>query len=175
MSYPSGPRNSITDVKGVSVAHLTRRLAAEGGKREVKTGLTAICTCPPDGRFARPAAWTTAGGRTEATGLNFIDDFGFLTNPILATSMRALGRVYDAVLTRGTRRVVLGWPPVVVGLDDSRLSEQRGLTFTDGEIAQALDDASDGKVIEGAVGAGAGLVAFGLKSGVGSASRRIVA
>jgi len=41
------------------------------------------------------------------------------------------------------------------------------------EIAGALDGATDDKVSEGAVGAAAGLVAFGFKSGVGCASRRL--
>jgi D-aminopeptidase len=171
--YPSGPRNSITDVPGVRVAHLTRLAPAREGLRPIRTGLTGIFTCPPDGRVARPAAVVTIGGRTEVTGLNFIDDFGFLTNPIVATSMRALGRVYDAILSRSTRRVVLGWPPVVVGFDDGRLSEQRRVVFAEEEIAGALDGATDDKVSEGPVGAAAGLVAFGFKSGVGCASRRL--
>jgi D-aminopeptidase len=87
--------------------------------------------------------------------------------------MRALGRVYDAILSRSTRRVVLGWPPVVVGFDDGRLSEQRRAVFAEEEIAGALDGATDDKVSEGPVGAAAGLVAFGFKSGVGCASRRL--
>src|SRR6185295_5909660 len=122
MSSPAGPMNSLTDVPGVRVGHLT--LVRQGEPRPVRTGLTAIFTSPPEGGVARPAAIVTLGGRTEVTGLNFVDDFGFLTNPIVATSMRSLGRVYDAILSRSTRRVVLGWPPVVVGLDDGRLSDQ---------------------------------------------------
>ena len=172
MSYPPGRNNSITDVSGVRVAHLTLRTNA-GGARPVRTGLTAIFTCPPDGRSARPAAVVTLGGRTEVTGLNFLDDFGFLTNPIVATSMRALGRVYDATLSRRTRVMSLGWPPIVVGFDDGRLSDQRRVSFTEEDITKALDEASDDKVPEGAVGAATGLTAFGYKSGVGSASRRL--
>jgi D-aminopeptidase len=174
--YDAGPLNSITDVPGVQVAHLTRQgPPPQAALRGIRTGLTAIFTCPLDGRFARPAAVVTIGGRVEATGLNFIDDFGFLTNPIVATSMRALGRVYDAILSRSTRRVVLGWPPVIVGFDDGRLSDQRHVVLGQDEIAEALDTATNDKVTEGAVGAGAGLVAFGFKSGVGSSSRRLIA
>jgi D-aminopeptidase len=114
----------------------------------------------------------TVGGRTEITGLNFIDDFGFLTGPIVATSMRSFGRVYDAMLSRRTR-VALGWPPIVVGFDDARMNDQRRAVFTDEEVAKTLDEAADDRVPEGAVGAAAGLVAFGFKSGVGSASRLV--
>jgi D-aminopeptidase len=156
----------------VRVGHVTRRAPAGAGLRPIRTGLTTIFMCPIEERIARPAAFVTVGGRTEVTGLNFIDDFGFLTNPIVATSMRALGRVYDVILSRNTKRAVLGWPPVVVGFDDGRLSEQRRVVLTEDEVTMALDEASDDRVPEGAVGAAAGLVAFGFKSGVGSASRK---
>jgi D-aminopeptidase len=171
MPYPAGRRNSLTDVPGVRVSHLTLR-ANGTGVRPVRTGLTAIFTCPPDGNGTRPAAIVTVGGRTEITGLNFIDDFGFLTGPIVATSMRSFGRVYDAMLSRRTR-VALGWPPIVVGFDDGRMNDQRRAVFTDEDVAKTLDEAADDRVPEGAVGAAAGLVAFGFKSGVGSASRQV--
>lgn len=171
MPYPVGRRNSLTDVPGVRVSHLTLR-ANEGGDRPVRTGLTAVFACPPDGNGTRPAAIVTVGGRTEMTGLNFIDDFGLLTGPIVATSMRSFGRVYDAMLSRRTR-VALRWPPVVVGFDDARMNDQRRAVFTDEEVAKTLDEATDDIVPEGAVGAAAGLVAFGFKSGVGSASRQV--
>ena len=105
--------------------------------------------------------------------MNFVDDFGFLTNPILASSMRSFGRVYDAVLSRRAR-AALGWPPIVVGFDDGRLSDQRRAMVSEDDVVKALDDARDDKVVEGAVGAAAGLIAFGYKSGIGSASRQIV-
>jgi D-aminopeptidase len=169
-AYPAGRRNSITDVAGVRVGHLT--IDRAGDARRVRTGLTAIFTCPPQGNVARPAAIATLGGRTEMTGLNFVDDFGFLTSPIVAVGIRSLGRVYDAMLSRRTR-VPLGWPPIVVGFDDARVSEQRRALFTDDDVAATLDAATDDQVAEGAVGAAAGLLAFGYKSGVGSASRQL--
>jgi D-aminopeptidase len=168
--YPAGRRNSITDVPGVRVGHVTVERASEG--RPVRTGLTAIFTCPPEGNIARPAAIATLGGRTEMTGLNFVDDFGFLTSPIVAAGIGSLGRVYDAMLSRRAR-VPLGWPPIVVGFDDARLSDQRRAMFTDEEVAAMLDSAVDERAPEGAVGAGTGLLAFGYKSGVGSASRQV--
>jgi D-aminopeptidase len=168
MPYLPGRKNSLTDVPGVRVGHFT--LVRTSEPRPVRTGLTAIFTCPAAGGVARPAAVLTVGGRTEVTGLNFVEDFGFLTNPIVATSMRSLGRVYDAMLSRRTH-AVLGWPPVVVGFDDGRLSDQRRAMITEDDVTKTLDEARDDKVVEGAVGAAAGLVAFGYKSGIGSASR----
>jgi hypothetical protein len=126
-----------------------------------------------ESNVARPAAIVTLGGRTEITGLNFVDDFGFLTSPIVATSMRSLGRVYDAMLSRRTR-APLGWPPIVVGFDDGRLSDQRRAEISEEDVIKALDGAREEKIAEGAIGAAAGLIAFGYKSGIGSASREVV-
>jgi D-aminopeptidase len=166
----AGRTNSITDVAGVRVGHLT--IVRASGRRPVRTGVTAIFTCPPEGGLARPAAFVTSGGRTEVTGLNFVDDFGFLTNPIVATSLRSLGRVYDAMLSRRARPV-LGWPPIVIGFDDGRLCDQQHAAITEDDVVTVLNDARGEKVTEGVVGAATGLVAFGYKSGVGSASRSV--
>jgi len=170
-SFAKGPKNSLTDVPGVRVGHLTR--VAQGvGHPPVRTGLTAIFTRPPTGQQMRPAAAVTAGGMVELTGLCVLDDFGFLMTPVVATSLRAVGRVHDAMV--GQRyRLDLGWPPVVVGFNDARLNAGRDAPFTEQEVAQALAEATDARVTEGAVGVGAGLVAFGYKSGVGCASRVI--
>ena len=167
--HPRGPRNSITDVPDVRVAHLTRTDAGRAG-RALRTGLTAIFTRPVRGQQMRPAAVASVGGRVEVTGLCVIEDFGFMMTPIVAVNLRAVGRVHDAMV--GVRyEMDLGWPPAVVGFNDSRLNDQRTLPFTEADVARALGSASDGPVAEGAVGAGTGLVAFGFKSGIGSASR----
>jgi D-aminopeptidase len=171
--HPKGPLNAITDVRDVRVAHLTRVGRSSSG-RNLRTGLTAVFTRPLRGQQMRPAAVASVGGRVEATGLCVIDDFGFLMTPIVAVNLRSVGRVHDVMV--GMRYDMdLGWPPAVVGFNDSRLNDQRTLPFTDEEIAAALGSARAGPVAEGAVGAGAGLVAFGLKSGIGSASRRVAA
>lgn len=167
--FPRGPRNSLTDAPGVRVCHLTRTTPRAGGAA-ARTGLTAIFTRPPKGQQMRPAAAVTVGGMVELTGLCVLDDFGFLMTPIVATGLRAVGRVHDAMV--GQRyRMDLGWPPVIVGFNDARLGAVRAAPFTEQEVAQALAGATDARVEEGAVGAGNGLVAFGFKSGIGSASR----
>ena len=166
--FPAGPRNTITDVPGIRVSHLTRAASPAGGGR--RTGLTVVFMQPPEGRHMRPAAVVASGGRTEVTGLCYVDDFGFIMSPIAITGLRAVGRVHDAMVTLRAR---VGWPPMVVGLDDGRLSAPREDTFSEAEIIGALEAATADRVPEGAVGAGAGLVAFGWKSGVGSASRRV--
>jgi D-aminopeptidase len=118
----------------------------------------------------RPAAVVSSGGRVEVTGLCFLDDFGVIMTPIVLANLRAVGRIHDAMVGR-RYQINLGWPPTVVGFNDARLNDQRTLPFTEDEVARVFAEASDGPVVEGAVGVGAGLVAFGFKSGLGSASR----
>jgi D-aminopeptidase len=63
--------------------------------------------------------------------------------------------------------------PVVGECDDSRLNDARGRHVTERDVLSALDGASDGKVAEGSVGAGTGMVAYGFKGGIGTASRTL--
>jgi D-aminopeptidase len=168
-AFQKSPRNTLTDVPGVRVSHLTRT-ERSGAARNLRTGLTAIFTRPLEGQSMRPAAAVTSGGTVEITGLAVLDDFGFLMTPIVATSLRAVGRVHDAMVGR-RYEMDLGWPPVVVGFNDATLNRLDVDVFSEDDVADALGRATDAPVEEGAVGVGAGLVAFGFKSGVGSASR----
>jgi D-aminopeptidase len=63
--------------------------------------------------------------------------------------------------------------PVVGECDDSGLNDGRGRHVTERDVLSALDGASDGKVAEGSVGAGTGMVAYGFKGGIGTASRTL--
>ncbi len=59
--------------------------------------------------------------------------------------------------------------------NDGYLSDIRARPLTPALVEQALSGASTGAVEEGAVGAGAGTVAFGWKGGIGSSSRQLTA
>jgi D-aminopeptidase len=61
--------------------------------------------------------------------------------------------------------------PVVGECDDSRLNDARGRHVTERDVLSALDGAREGKMAEGTVGAGTGMVAYGFKGGIGTASR----
>jgi D-aminopeptidase len=56
-------------------------------------------------------------------------------------------------------------------INDSRLNDIRASRPTTSEICTAIDGATAGPVAEGAVGAGTGTVAFGMKGGIGTSSR----
>ncbi len=63
--------------------------------------------------------------------------------------------------------------PVVAECDDSRLNDIQGRHVSEADVIRALDRASGGPVPEGSVGAGAGLIAYGFKGGIGTSSRII--
>ncbi|MEW5899957.1 MAG: P1 family peptidase [Acidobacteriota bacterium] len=171
----ASPNNSITDLPGVRVSHLTchRDLPSpSGGKALIRTGLTAVFPYPPGKKIRLFAAAMALGGRGELTGYEVLDDFCYLNSPAVITNSFNVGRAYNAVLTYGfsVGRDEL-WPPVVIGVDDSYLSDSREFLMDESEILEAFREATEGQAEEGSVGVGYGLSAFGWKGGVGNSSR----
>ncbi|PYI75229.1 MAG: aminopeptidase, partial [Verrucomicrobia bacterium] len=68
---------------------------------------------------------------------------------------------------------VLSINPIVGETNDGYLNDIRGRHLTPEAVVAAIKNAKGGAVEEGAVGAGAGTVAFGWKGGIGTASRRL--
>ena len=64
---------------------------------------------------------------------------------------------------------------VVGETNDGNLNDIRARTITPEHAIEAIEQASTGAVAEGSVGAGTGTVAFGLKGGIGTSSRRVPA
>ncbi|MEN8377076.1 MAG: P1 family peptidase, partial [Gemmatimonadota bacterium] len=62
---------------------------------------------------------------------------------------------------------------VVGETNDGFLNDIRARPIEPGHVVAALEEASGGAVEEGAVGAGAGTVAFGWKGGIGTSSRHL--
>lgn len=167
---PSGPRATITDVPGVRVGHYT--LIDEVKGNAIRTGVTAVV--PPGDPYAEPLA---AGifvlhGHGKAVGLWQIQDLGELETPILLTNTLAVFSCAEALLTWTLQRhpQARSINPVVLECNDGWLStiELRPLRAEHG--LYALDVAGE-EVAEGCVGAGTGMMAFGYKSGIGTASR----
>jgi D-aminopeptidase len=65
--------------------------------------------------------------------------------------------------------------PVVAECDDGRLNDIQGRHVSETDVMRALDEASTGPVAEGSVGAGTGMISYGFKGGIGTASRRLPA
>lgn len=174
-----GDLNAITDVPGIQVGHTTL-IEGEGalqvGKGPVRTGVTAIL---PKGKSAQsvPAAWYTLNGNGEMTGTTWIEESGLHEGPIIFTNTYSVGIARDAVRSWANQHFPTkdGDDPIslpVVGETwDGRLNDINGMHVKKEHVFQAIDNAKTGKIEEGNVGGGTGMVTFGYKSGIGTSSR----
>ncbi|CAA9581560.1 MAG: D-aminopeptidase, partial [uncultured Thermomicrobiales bacterium] len=175
-----GPLNAITDVPGVRVGHRTV-VYGDGplrpGQGPARTGVTAIH--PHEGSaFAAPApaAIAVLNGAGEITGRSQVDEYGILESPILITNTLSVGEVHRGCvewLSRrepglGTEHFVV---PVVAETFDGFLNDIAGQHVGREDVFAALDGAAGGPVAEGNVGGGTGMILFGFKGGIGTASR----
>ncbi|MVM35434.1 S58 family peptidase [Spirosoma sp. HMF4905] len=174
----TGKFNAITDVKGVEVGYSTI-ISGEGknvlGKGPVRTGVTAIL---PRGRNNNPvfANWYSLNGNGEMTGTTWITESGFLETPIMITNTNSVGVVRDAVLKWFVEK---HWYkenfwytyPVVAETYDGFLNDIYGFHVKESNAYEALNTAATGKIKEGNVGGGTGMMCLGFKGGTGTSSR----
>ena len=179
---PPGPRNSITDVEGVRVGHVTL-IRGEGrlvpGRGPVRTGVTVVI--PHRGNvFAEkvPAAAYVVNGFTKAVGLVQVEELGVLETPIALTNTLNVGLVADGLIEYSIREnpgigvSTTTVNPVVLECNDGFLNDIQGRHVKQHHVLEAIERASE-VVEEGSVGAGTGVRSFGFKSGIGTASRII--
>ena len=173
-TLPTGPLNAIVDVEGVAVGHAT--VDDAGGS--VRTGVTAIL--PHGGNLFHervPAAIHVANGFGKLLGVTQVRELGELETPILLTGTLGVWQAADAMvgwlLARPGMEEVRSINPVVGETNDGFLNDIRARPLQPAHVVQALESASTADVREGAVGAGAGTVAFGWKGGIGTSSRRV--
>jgi L-aminopeptidase/D-esterase-like protein len=178
-----GPLNAITDVKGVEVGESTI-IRGEGkleiGKGPVRTGVTAVL---PRGARSNDdpvfAGWFSQNGNGEMTGTTWVEESGFLDGPVMITNTHSVGTVRDAVIAWRVRHGGAGqdgywWSlPVVAETWDGELNDVNGFHVKPEHVDEALGSAREGAVAEGNVGGGTGMVCYGFKGGIGTASRRL--
>ncbi|MEK4700479.1 P1 family peptidase [Solibacillus sp. FSL R7-0668] len=178
----SGEKNCITDVAGVKVGHVTLDYPLNEKGDVACTGVTAIL--PHGGNLFREkvtAASYVLNGFGKTTGLVQVDELGVLESPIMLTNTFSVPAV-----TQGTLQYVLaqneeiglttGTVNIVVGeCNDSHLNSIRHCSVTPAHAIGAIENATTELVTEGAVGAGKGMICFGYKGGIGSASRIVEA
>jgi D-aminopeptidase len=175
-----GALNAITDVKGVEVGHTTL-ISGEGrlkvGVGPVRTGVTAILPRGKDSNDAVFGAWFTENGAGEMTGTTWLEDSGFLDGPVMITNTHSVGVVRDAVIAWKVKRGVpdlegYWWSAAVVAETwDGYLNDINGFHVKPEDVFHALDSARAGKVEEGNVGGGTGMICNDFKGGIGTASR----
>lgn len=181
-TYASGPLNAITDVSGVKVGHTTL-ISGEGplkpGLGPVRTGVTVVIPRDDVWHQKVPAGSFVLNGTGEMTGLAWVSEAGFLEYPIALTNTLNVPRVANGVMTWMIGRYPeIGitddtLTPVVAECDDGRLNDIQGRHVSEDDVAAALNGATSGPVTEGTVGAGTGMVSYGFKGGIGTASRKL--
>ncbi len=169
-----GHWNAITDVPGVKVGHVTI-IRGDGplvvGEGPVRTGLTAIW---PQGDILErylPCGVDVPNGNGEVSGLVQLERLGILGAPICLTNTSSVGMVYDAVLEKLPQDSLPPIEPVVGETWDAWLNDSEGRHVHREHVDAALAGAASGPVAEGSVGGGTGMITYGFKGGIGSASR----
>lgn len=180
--YEPGPFNAITDVAGVKVGQITLSKGdgpLKPGEGPVRTGVTVVVPRDDVWRKKVPAGAFVLNGTGEMTGLAWVAESGFLEYPIALTNTLNVPRVANGVISWMLRTYPgIGitddtLTPVVAECDDSRLNDIQGRHVSETDVMQALDTASSGPVMEGTVGAGTGMISYGFKGGIGTASRQL--
>lgn len=161
-----GQLNAITDVRGVEVGQKT---LIEGDS--VRTGVTVIF---PRGRAdKRPVygGFFDLNGNGEMTGRAYLEDFGIIQGPIGISDTNAVGQAYAGIQQWSSKKFGEATWPVVAETWSGYLNDIEGFHVTAETAAAALDSAKGGPVEQGNVGSGTGMVCFGFKGGIGTASR----
>jgi len=178
-NLPTGRKNCITDVADVMVGHVTLDYPINQSVEEYAcTGVTAIL--PHKGNLFKEkvtAASYVINGFGKTTGLVQLNELGVLESPIMLTNTFAVPAVTQGVLEymlEGNQEIgdTTGTINVVVGeCNDSYLNSIRLFPVKPEHAIEAIKKASEEQAVEGAVGAGKGMVCFGYKGGIGSSSR----
>jgi L-aminopeptidase/D-esterase-like protein len=175
-----GPQNAITDVADVEVGHSTI-IRGEGplqvGRGPVRTGVTVIFPLGKTATDGVTAGYYVLNGTGEMTGAILIDEHGVLYGPVAITNTLSVGAVMEAIVAWSMRHVAnevdlyARTQPTVAETWDGGLNDIYGFHVKPEHVFAALDGAKTGPVAEGNVGGGTGMTVYGLKGGIGTASR----
>lgn len=167
----TGGRNSITDVEGVTVGHST----IDCGR--ARTGVTAIM--PHRGNIFREkliAASHVINGFGKSIGTIQINEMGTIETPIILTNTLAIGTAADALIEYMLEKnpdigdTTCTVNPIVCECNDGYLNDIRAGSVSRENIFAAIENAG-AEFLEGGFGAGTGMSCFGMKGGIGTASR----
>lgn len=184
--FSTGSYNAITDVKGVKVGHVTHiedniKIPGVKGESSIRTGVTAIL--PAAGQIFKNhhvAGGFILNGAGEMSGLTQVLEWGWLETPILLTNSLSVGKVHSGVISYVRKKyphmgmetdVIL---PVVGEADDSFLNDVRVGVNTPQDAVKAIESAKSGRVQQGSVGAGTGMISFDFAGGIGTSSRTVM-
>jgi D-aminopeptidase len=174
-----GQLDAITDVRGVEVGHTTL-ISGNGplkvGEGPVRTGVTVVFPRGKSNADPVYAGWFSQNGNGEMTGTTWVEESGFLEGPVAITNTHSVGVVRDSIISWSLKHPMFhqDWSlPVVAETWDGWLNDINGFHVKPEHVFSALDGAQGGAVPEGAVGGGTGMVCYGFKGGIGTASRML--
>ena len=177
----TGPLNAITDVGGVEVGHTTV-IAGDGAKGQppVRTGVTAVLPRGKDSTVPAFGGWFALNGNGEMTGTTWLKESGVLEGPVMITNTLSVGAVHHGVIRWGVERSqragaspgpYVAALPVIAETWDGTLNDIYGQHVTEAHAIRALESATGGRVAEGNVGGGTGMICHEFKGGIGTSSR----
>ncbi len=171
--FETGELNAITDVKGVTIGHKT---LIQG--ENIRTGVTAIIPHQKNlYQYKVPAAIYIGNGFGKLTGYSQVKELGNIETPIILTNTLNVPVAAEALisytLNQKENHAVSSVNAVVGATDDGYLNDIRGRHLKGKDVFEAIENAKEGPVAEGNVGAGTGTVCFGFKGGIGTSSRKI--
>ncbi len=169
--FKTGKYNAITDVPGVAVGHVTCIVGDD-----IRTGVTAVI--PHRGNIFRkkvPAAVYVGNGFGKLAGYTQVKELGNIETPVILTNTLNVAAGIDALisytLSRSGNGGITSVNAVVGETNDGGLNNIRARYITPDIVLQAIENAGDGPVEQGNVGAGTGTICFGFKGGIGTSSR----
>ena len=171
--FETGELNAITDVKGVTIGHKT---LIQG--ENIRTGVTAIIPHQKNlYQYKVPAAIYIGNGFGKLTGYSQVKELGNIETPIILTNTLNVPVAAEALisytLNQKENQEVRSVNAVVGETNDGYLNDIRGRHLKEKDVFEAIENAKEGPVTEGNVGAGTGTVCFGFKGGIGTSSRKI--
>ena len=171
--FETGELNAITDVKGVTIGHKT---LIQG--ENIRTGVTAIIPHQKNlYQYKVPAAIYIGNGFGKLTGYSQVKELGNIETPIILTNTLNVPVAAEALisytLNQKENHEVRSVNAVVGETNDGYLNDIRGRHLKEKDVFEAIENAKEGPVAEGNVGAGTGTVCFGFKGGIGTSSRKI--
>jgi D-aminopeptidase len=171
-----GKLNALTDVPDVAVGFAT---IVQDTPVQIRTGVTAIV--PHFSASELRPAWGgffALNGNGEMTGVHWINEAGYFNGPVCITNTHSVGMVHHSVVGWMINRYRLQFSsnhlwamPVVAETYDGVLSDINGRHVTETHVLTSLESATRGKVKEGNVGGGTGMIAYDFKGGTGTSSR----
>jgi D-aminopeptidase len=170
---PPGANNAITDVAGVWVGHQT---LIYDQPRIARTGVTVIM--PREGDIWKDNAFAgfyAQNGTGEMTGMHWLEESGLLCYPIVLTNTHQVGTAHEALVAYGqqTGQTTLSSLAVVAETWDGWLNDMDAFHINQEHVIAALKSAKPGRVAEGNVGGGTGMICHDFKGGIGTASRLV--